>query len=177
MMKQDTAKVDQAHVKGDGRDTSGAGSRAPDSHLPSHSPPMLLPRYQHMPPPHHGYQQVDPTSPTSVYNARRRKVLIASQHVSMHDPNYRKRVAVEMRASHMNWRDECTGQERESNRRRIEYALRSHATTYDDLVLIVSALDEELLHISSCTKLQYFDSAMDFHRTLASWCTNPSSEG
>ncbi|RHZ06656.1 hypothetical protein DYB37_007135 [Aphanomyces astaci] len=89
--------------------------------------------------------------------------------------DFRQRVAADMRISNTTWRDECTDQERESNRCRIETALRNHAPTYEELLVIVSAIDEELLHITSRAKLQYFDSAMDFHRTLASGCTASST--
>ncbi|KAF0744414.1 hypothetical protein Ae201684_000895 [Aphanomyces euteiches] len=151
-------------------------------------PPVLLPRFHHSvhqpqyatttppsptertPTPvgfHH--PQVDPTSPTSVYNSR--IYGDASTSRSFLEYDMRNRLAHEIRTHNRTWREECTNQERESNRRRIENALRTHAPSYDELLLIVSAIDEELLHISSHSKFQYFDSAMDFQRTLESGCT------
>ncbi|RQM28806.1 hypothetical protein B5M09_008291 [Aphanomyces astaci] len=194
------------HAKAEGRgDVSGGGNRSADT-TPNHTTPMFRPRYYssttHVPkgstanhaahrPVYHGHQPpVDPTSPTSVYNSRRREGLLAS-HVPFHDTlppsstqpppafhsseDFRQRVAADMRISNTTWRDECTDQERESNRCRIVTALRNHAPTYEELLVIVSAIDEELLHITSRAKLQYFDSAMDFHRTLASGCTASST--
>jgi hypothetical protein len=61
------------------------------------------------------------------------------------------------------WRQESSVQERGSSRKRIEYALQRQATNYEELLLIVSAIDEELLHISSYSKTQYLDSAKNFH--------------
>ncbi|OQR86659.1 hypothetical protein ACHHYP_10332 [Achlya hypogyna] len=116
---------------------------------------------------------VDPTSPTAVWRARRREEAAAGGapypppdatsygRGSRNDAYY---VA--------DWRQESSGHERASSRKRVEHALRSHARNYDELLLIISAIDEELLHISSNSKMQYFDSAMDFQRTLESGCTS-----
>ncbi|OQR95448.1 hypothetical protein THRCLA_07861 [Thraustotheca clavata] len=106
---------------------------------------------------------IDPTSPTAMWRARRHeenteRVYAVPDYHEMHYP--------------MDWRQESSGHERASNRKRIEQALRLQAHSYEELLLIVSAIDEELLHVSSNSKIQYFDSAMDFQRTLESGCTS-----
>jgi len=60
------------------------------------------------------------------------------------------------------WREK----EREDSRVRIEKALEKNTQSYEELLLYVTAIDEELLHISSMSKMQYFDNAMDYERNL-----------
>ncbi|EQC26024.1 hypothetical protein SDRG_16126 [Saprolegnia diclina VS20] len=127
-------------------------------------------------------QYVDPTSPTAVWRARRHEELAAGYGRSPDEAArpyapepptlYAPRPDPSSSMYYADWRQESSGHERASSRRRVEHALRSHARSYDELLLIISAIDEELLHMSSNSKMQYFDSAMDFQRTLESGCTS-----
>lgn len=60
------------------------------------------------------------------------------------------------------WRRFLTVEERQSVRQKIRAAYKSSCATYEDLLATATAIEEELLHISAPTRLDYFKSGCQF---------------
>lgn len=65
------------------------------------------------------------------------------------------------------WRRYLTVEERQTVREKIRAAYRNQCGTYEDLLSTVTAIDEELLHISAPSRLDYFKSGCCFEKRLS----------
>ena len=64
------------------------------------------------------------------------------------------------------WRRFLTVEERQAMRDKIRSAYMNACTTYDDLLKTVVAIEEELLHISAPSRLDYFKSGCQFDKRV-----------
>ena len=64
------------------------------------------------------------------------------------------------------WRKFLTVEERQGVRLKIKAAYKSSCTSYDDLLDTVMAIEEELLHISAPSRLDYFKSGCQFDKRV-----------
>nr|CCA13889.1 conserved hypothetical protein [Albugo laibachii Nc14] len=61
-----------------------------------------------------------------------------------------------------NWRMYLTIEERQAVRSKIRDAYLNKCTSYDDILQVACAIEEELLHISAPSRLDYFKSGFEF---------------
>eukprot|EP00631_Chrysoreinhardia_giraudii_P000396 CAMPEP_0197421922 /NCGR_PEP_ID=MMETSP1170-20131217/12121_1 /TAXON_ID=54406 /ORGANISM="Sarcinochrysis sp, Strain CCMP770" /LENGTH=206 /DNA_ID=CAMNT_0042949213 /DNA_START=57 /DNA_END=677 /DNA_ORIENTATION=- len=65
------------------------------------------------------------------------------------------------------WRRFLTVEERQGVRAKIRQAYKNACTSYDDLLTTCVAIEEELLHISAPSRLDYFKSGCQFDKRVA----------
>ncbi|CAH0514487.1 unnamed protein product [Peronospora belbahrii] len=64
------------------------------------------------------------------------------------------------------WRMYLTIEERQAVRSKIRDAYTSRCSTYEDLLQVACAIEEELLHISAPSRLDYFKSGFEFENRV-----------
>ena len=64
------------------------------------------------------------------------------------------------------WRTTLTIEERMSTRAKIRHAYKSHCASFEQLLDTVAALDEELLHKSASSRLDYFKAGLEHDRAV-----------
>ncbi|TMW56931.1 hypothetical protein Poli38472_002856 [Pythium oligandrum] len=64
------------------------------------------------------------------------------------------------------WRMYLTIEERQAVRSKIRDAYSSRCTTYEDLLQVACAIEEELLHIAAPSRLDYFKSGFEFENRV-----------
>jgi len=60
------------------------------------------------------------------------------------------------------WRSFITIEERQGIRAKVSEAYRKHCSSYEDLLNVASAIDEELLFAAAANRMDYFKTAIDF---------------
>ena len=65
-----------------------------------------------------------------------------------------------------NWRQSITIQDREVVRTRIETSYRNQCLSYDDLLNTLMIIDEELLFLSTPSRLDYFKQSLQFEKRI-----------
>ncbi|KAJ0407359.1 hypothetical protein P43SY_004787 [Pythium insidiosum] len=68
--------------------------------------------------------------------------------------------------SMQDWRMYLTIEERQAVRSKIRDAYSSRCTSYEDLLQVACAIEEELLHISAPSRLDYFKSGFEFENRV-----------
>jgi hypothetical protein len=71
-----------------------------------------------------------------------------------------------MRTQQVDWRTYLTIEERQAVRQKIRSAYSKSCTNYKELLQTVVAIEEELLHVSAPSRLDYFKSGFDFENRV-----------
>ncbi|KAG6574600.1 uncharacterized protein IUM83_10860 [Phytophthora cinnamomi] len=74
--------------------------------------------------------------------------------------------SVSQSSTMQDWRMYLTIEERQAVRSKIRDAYTSRCTTYEDLLQVACAIEEELLHISAPSRLDYFKSGFEFENRV-----------
>ncbi|KAF1327970.1 hypothetical protein FI667_g7341, partial [Globisporangium splendens] len=74
--------------------------------------------------------------------------------------------SVSQSSSMQDWRMYLTIEERQAVRSKIRDAYTSRCSTYEDLLQVACAIEEELLHISAPSRLDYFKSGFEFENRV-----------
>ncbi|KAE9011222.1 hypothetical protein PR001_g14409 [Phytophthora rubi] len=74
--------------------------------------------------------------------------------------------SVSQSSTMQDWRMYLTIEERQAVRSKIRDAYTSRCTSYEDLLQVACAIEEELLHISAPSRLDYFKSGFEFENRV-----------
>ncbi|KAL4140975.1 hypothetical protein PRNP1_014099 [Phytophthora ramorum] len=74
--------------------------------------------------------------------------------------------SVSQSSTMQDWRMYLTIEERQAVRSKIRDAYTSRCSTYEDLLQVACAIEEELLHISAPSRLDYFKSGFEFENRV-----------
>lgn len=69
--------------------------------------------------------------------------------------------------SGIDWRSHMAIEERKEGRKRLRESFEKNCPTYDELLAVISAIDEELIFSTANTRMDYFKTVIDWDNRLA----------
>ncbi|KAI9905382.1 hypothetical protein PsorP6_014388 [Peronosclerospora sorghi] len=107
-----------------------------------------------------------PSSNTTLRGGSSSLSTVGSATSSVASTNVTATRSVSQSSTMQDWRMYLTIEERQAVRSKIRDAYTSRCTTYEDLLQVACAIEEELLHISAPSRLDYFKSGFEFENRV-----------